>query len=339
MPLTNRTGRTVSPAARVAVLLVAAGFLTASNERTADAATGGAGSRSKKPSLKEALRKLKVPPGWFKTTKVGYDTRKPWKEARLEIRRLLGGDRESARQGMKLTYMYRRKGDIGDGHEFPMYLFLGGEYAWALKEYEKRLAPAPKGHTHEYLSLASCYTHFGEYARALKVLSVALQRLPAPPWHVARKADIHDHLGDVYAETGDAARAKRHYGEAVKLYPTSPQPYGRHLLPKRVAKVKTKLALLAYRNVRLDRLRDGQYRGTSLGYKGDITATVTVRARKIADIDVRHKEDIEQGATKIVPERIIAARSLVVDGVTGATATSDAIVAATYEALKAAGLK
>ena len=291
-----------------------------------------------KPSLKEAISKLNIPPDWFKSVKVRYDTGKPWKKARKHIRKLLG-DAATVREGMKLTCLYLQKGDIGNGHEYPLYLYLGGEYAWALVQFEKRLSPGPQGHTHEYLCLASCYAHFGEYGKALQVLNVALQRLPKPPWRIAREADVHDHLGDLYAEMGKVPLSKQHYRKAMQLYPTSTQPWGRHLLRRYSARIREKLRLLDLQAIRFDQLRDGSYRGTTLGYRGDITVTVEVKGTRIAYINVQHKEDIEQNATKIIPQRIIAAQSLKVDGITGATVTSDAIVIGAFKALRKAGLK
>jgi uncharacterized protein with FMN-binding domain len=302
------------------------------------AAAGGKGG-AKKPSLKEALGKLKVPPRWFKGVKVNYDLKKPWKDARLHIRKLLGGTPEEVREGMALTYLYFRKGDIGDGHELALYLFLGGEYAWAFVEYRKRLASAPEGRTHEYLNLASCYAHFGEYKAAEQIMNVALQRLPKPPWRIANEAKVHDHFGDLYAAMGKADLARRHYRRAAELFPTSDQPYGRHLLKRHAERVRTKIELLDMRSLDFGRLRDGSYRGTAIGFRGDITVAVTVRGGKVADVRAQHKEDIDQGATRVVPERIVEAQSLEVDGVTGATVTSEAVVIGTFRALKQAGMK
>lgn len=311
------------------------GLLACASGPASAAQAGG----SKKPSLKEALKNLKVPPDWLGPVQVSWDTGKPWKQTRLEIRRLLGGDAAQVRQGIKLTYLYVLKKDIGNGHEYPLYLLLGGEYAWALQEYNRRLAPAPSGLTHDYLCLATCYKHFGEYAGALKVLNLALKKLPGPPWRIAREAEVNDHIGDVYAEMGDLARAKQHYRKAIQLYPTSTQPWGRHLLKKEAARVQAKLNVLAFESLKAGQLKDGTYTGSALGYKGDVRVTVTVAGGRIADVRVAHKEDIEQNATKIVPKQIVAAQSLRVDGVTGATRTTDAIVAGTYEALKQAGLR
>ena len=227
-----------------------------------------------RPSLDTALAQLTVPPDWFDAVKVEYDMSQPWKDARLEVRRLLSLNKN--REAIKLTVLYVRKGDIGDGHEYPMYLYMGGEYAWAVQEYRKRLASQPQGYTHEYLSLAACYRHFGRHADALALLDVAQQRLPDPPWRIAQEANICDYRGDLYAEMGNLDQARQQYRKAMALYPTSDQPYGRHLLHRRAAKVQSKLDLLTLAAIASGRLRDGTYVGQSLGYVGDVTVTVTI---------------------------------------------------------------
>jgi uncharacterized protein with FMN-binding domain len=315
------------------------GVCLAGLARSAAAQNATTSTSAAKPSLQEALAKLKVPPDWFDSVKVNYDTTKPWKDARLEVRRLLGLGGDSAREAIKITYMYKQKNDIGNGHEYPMYLFMGGEYAWAIPEHVKFLAATTDEDTHSRLCFAACYRHFGESAKAIEVLNVAMERLPGPPWRIAREADVHDVLGDVYADMGDLAQARQHYEKAVALYPTSNQPFGRQELHRRAAKVQAKVDLLDRRAIESGQLRDGIYAGKSLGYNGDVELTVTIKSGKIADIQVKHEEKIDLGATVIIPERIIAKQSLKVDGISGATVTYDALVDAAFQALKKAGLK
>lgn len=304
---------------------------------TAFAATGWTAVRSVRPSLDEALARLKVPPDWFDQVKVEYDTNQPWQEARLEVRRLLSEKRN--REAIKLTVLYHRKGDIGDGHEYPLYLYMGGEYAWAVQEYRKALASRPAGAMQQYLCLAACYRHFGRHKDALALLDVALQRLPEAPWRIAGEASVHDYLGDLYAEMGNTDLATKHYQKAMALYPTSDQPYGQHLLHRYAAKVKAKLDLLMMKAIESSKLRDGMYTGQSLGYVDDLTVTVTIKRGRIVDVRVQHQEKIDQNATTIMPQRIIAQQSLKVDGITGATVTCDAIVDGALQALRKAELK
>ena len=299
---------------------------------------------SPRPSLAKALAALKVPPAWFATTAVRYDTSKPWKDARIEIRRLLGlGDQDSLKQAMKLTCIYNQKKDIGNGHEYPMYLFLGGEMAWALQAYEayiqKLVAENAEGDTGAYLSLAACYRHFGEHAKAVQAATLALQRLPKPPWRISSEAHVYDALGDIYADMGDAAKARLHYRKAAQLYPTSDEPYGRHLLPRRVAKVQGKLDMLDLAAIQPGSLTDGAYTGSSLGYVDEVRVTVVIQGGRIADVKLQHKENIPLGSTEILPKRIVAMQSLNVQAVTGATTTCDAIRDGALQALRQAGLK
>ena len=307
--------------------------------RVSIAAAGPAGG-AKKPSLTKALAALKVPPAWFARTPVQWSTSRPWKEGRLEIRRLLAlGTQEGNDQAVKLTYLYREKGDIGNGHEWPMYLFLGGQTAWATQAYEEFLRRLPQRNTHAYLDLMSCYRCFGEYDKAKATAERAMKNLPDDTWRIALQADVHDGLGDLYAELGNKKQARQHYAKAAELYPTSKQPYGRHLLARRAAKVRTKIDLLDMGAIEAGKLADGRYGGDSLGYTGPLQVTVTVRNGRVTDIVVRHKEKIHQNATQIIPRRIVAAQSLKVDAVTGATVTSQAIVDATLRALKKATRK
>ena len=300
------------------------------------AAAGGA----RKPSLSKALAELKVPPAWFAETNTTWDLAKPWKQGRIEIRRLLAlGTKAGNRQAVKLTCLYRDKKDIGDGHEYPMYLFLAGETAWATRAYEDFVRRKPERNTHAYLSLVSCYSHFGEYAKAIETLQRALTSLPADRWRIACQANVHNAWGDLCAEMGDGKQARTHYARAIGLYPKSKQPYGRHLLARQAAKVKTKLDLLDLADLRLSSIPDGTYAGTSLGYTGPLTATVTVRGGRIVGVRVRHKEKIHQNATEIIPRRIVKTQSLNVDAITGATVTCQAIVDATFQALRKANRK
>jgi len=292
-------------------------------------------TRPPKPSLAKALAALKIPPPWFARTTVQWKTSRPWKEGRIEIRRLLGlGTKEGNNQAVKLTYLYREKRDIGNGHEWPMYLFMGGQTAWATRAYEQFIAKNPERNTHAYVDLMSCYRMFGQYAKAKATAQQALKNLPTDKWRISCQANVYDALGDLYAELGDKARARENYVKATELFPKSKQPYGRHLLIRRVKKIRGKMDLLDIDSLVPGKLPDGKYHGDSLGYTGPLRATVTVRRGRIVDISLRHTEKIHQNATKIIPQRIIKAQSLKVDAVTSATVTSQAIVGATLDAIR-----
>ena len=293
-----------------------------------------------KMDLDTRLAAYSIPPRWVATTKTNYDTNKPWKEARQEIRRLLSlNQQETHRQAMKLTWIYLQKNDINDGHEYPMYTFMGGDNLWTIKAANWYInKPDSNAPILAFLYLASIYTQYGEYERAIRTLTLALTRLPEGPTKIMRQADIHDAFGDVLTASGNIAAAKKNYQQAIQLYPTAKPKYGRHLLPRRAKKVQAKLDLLNYRPLSDATLKDGRYTDKALGYSGDINLTVIVKGGRVTDITANHKEKIDQGACVTVPQNIINQQTLKVDGVSGATVTKDAIVAGTYRALKKAGL-
>ena len=316
---------------------------TAGPETQGSPADSAASEAAAAEQLERELARLKVPPAWLADVTSQWDMNKPWKDARLEIRRLLGkGNDASRREGVKLMWDYKTKGDMGNGHEYGMYLFLGNEPIWAIVAFRERLAETE----HQYppyfdlKGLASLYTDRGMFSAAEKLLLKGLDWAPPEPaWVEMRKAEMHDSLGDLYAAWNRLDDARNHYQESVRLYSLGKPPYGGHLLPRHAKKVQAKLDLLSAQSLAGATLKDGTWQHTALGYSGDVKLTVSITGGRITDISIEHEEKIDQGAVTIIPQRIIESQSLVVDGVSGATVTKDAIVTGTLEALRKAGLK
>lgn len=83
-------------------------------------------------------------------------------------------------------------------------------------------------------------------------------------------------------------------------------------------------------------LAENEYIGVGEGFGGEVKVKVTMDGDKIAKIEVlSHSETagISDPAFTQIPEAIIAANSTEVDVVTGATRTSDALIAAVNDAL------
>ena len=83
------------------------------------------------------------------------------------------------------------------------------------------------------------------------------------------------------------------------------------------------------------------YNVTGTGKNGDVHVAVTIEGGKIVSVVVgEHQETpgICEPAIEKVPQAIVDNQSISVDGVTGATMTSDAIKSAVEQALKLAGL-
>ena len=84
---------------------------------------------------------------------------------------------------------------------------------------------------------------------------------------------------------------------------------------------------------------DGTYVGTGKGMNGKFQVTVTIAGGQVTDIQVGENSEtqgIGSNAIEQVPGRIIQAQSVNVDGVAGATVTSDAIKEAVADALSQA---
>ena len=85
----------------------------------------------------------------------------------------------------------------------------------------------------------------------------------------------------------------------------------------------------------------GTYSGVGKGRNGDINVKVVLKKTKIAKITVgAHSETpgISDAPLKNIPEAIIAGQTLAVDTVSGATLSSEGIIAAVADALESAGV-
>ena len=86
---------------------------------------------------------------------------------------------------------------------------------------------------------------------------------------------------------------------------------------------------------------DGTYEAVGTGLGGDVPVTVTIEGGKIASVEVGENSEtqgIGSNAIEQLPSAIVAANGTTgVDGVSGATITSNAIFSAVEECLAQAG--
>lgn len=86
---------------------------------------------------------------------------------------------------------------------------------------------------------------------------------------------------------------------------------------------------------------DGVYEGQSAGYGGPIVARVTIRSGAIENIEVTGDSETEglgSVAVETLPGTMLEEKTIQVDGVSGATISSNAIKKAVKAALANAGL-
>ena len=83
------------------------------------------------------------------------------------------------------------------------------------------------------------------------------------------------------------------------------------------------------------------YEATEKGFAGDVTVTLTIEDGVLTDVSVvgeAETPEVGGSAIELMPGRMVAANSVDVDGVSGATFTSTAILTAAKAALEASGV-
>ena len=85
----------------------------------------------------------------------------------------------------------------------------------------------------------------------------------------------------------------------------------------------------------------GTYTGTAKGMGGDVEVKITLTDSVITNVEVEGEDETEGIGTKAIeelPDEMVKENSIAVDGVSGATVTSDAIKEAAEAAITFAGL-
>lgn len=107
-----------------------------------------------------------------------------------------------------------------------------------------------------------------------------------------------------------------------------------------VALLTMTLALTACSPKASGGFKAGTYTGSAKGRNGDVTVEVVLSDSKIETVSVTKQEETEaiaKSALQEIPAAIVKNQSLAVDVVSGATLTSEAIIAATEAAIKSSG--
>jgi uncharacterized protein with FMN-binding domain len=143
--------------------------------------------------------------------------------------------------------------------------------------------------------------------------------------------------GDRLLKSGKFDESRTQYKKVLTLFRKAKRNERRRLFTEnRVAHHNLKIFDLL-KNVEGAEFRDGDYTGSARGYKGPVEVKVTVKDGKIDGVEiVRTRENRPRNAQKAVPQRIVAAQSVLVDAVSGATVTSNAIREAAARALNEA---
>lgn len=235
-----------------------------------------------------------------------------------------------------------------------MYHNLLEDYARAAFWWQKTGVERGAGEGNSAVHLAECYWRLGSREMALQLLNktpprLATIKLLADLGETEKALKLAESAARSYPETaymyaGDACRLAGRYEEAIAYYekalaaPPLPNEQKSALLRGRAEANIEAIKLFELSDVR--RVPDGKYRASSLGYEGQVEVEIVVRSHRIESVQVtKHREKQFYSALTDTPAKIVAKQGVAgVDGFSGATITSEAIINATAKAL-ASGAK
>lgn len=231
---------------------------------------------------------------------------------------------------------------------------LGSMYFNLLQDYPRaaywlRQAALPPSDARQIM-LAECYWRLGSDTLPNKVLSVG--RLPLPAikllgdmgqtdraLRLAEAFARQNRPHEAYLLAGDACRQAGRYDQAIQYYQKvidSPearnQDYGDRYRGRAADSME---AIRLFDQANISKVANGTYRGTSIAYNGDLEVEVVVADGRIEQVEViRHQEKQFYAALSDTTIQIVDKQSVRnIDGTSGATITSQAIVNATAKAL------
>ena len=228
------------------------------------------------------------------------------------------------------------------------------DYARAAFWYRGAAGKADKVHAHSIVALAECYWRLGGASMASGHMTRhGLQSTPFGPaiklWAdmgqtqralgLARAYSKGSRAPDGYLYTGNILRRLGRYDEAIAVYRKCVAAVGRQKRFQRtLRRAQGSLeAVPICQTLKIAEVPDGTYSGTTASFRGPLRVEVVVAGGRIDSVRVaQHKDDIFYTAPTDVPKRIVETQGLKdIDAITGATATSMAIVNATAKALAA----
>ncbi|HBE68251.1 MAG TPA: hypothetical protein DDW52_08900 [Planctomycetaceae bacterium] len=198
--------------------------------------------------------------------------------------------------------------------------------------------------------LAECYFQLGSRDMAMQML----RQRRLPPGAIKLLAELGEtdsalRLTRMYMGTqaepevcllaGDALRNISRNDEAIQFYErviNSNKARNKDYQARYVGRAQDSIeAIKLAEKADVSKVADGKYRESSTGYNGLLEIEVSVRNKKIESVRVvDHKEKQFYASLRDTPKQIVEKQSVVgIDGFSGATITSAAIVNATAKAL------
>lgn len=344
---------------------------------TASAPTAARTERTKEEVLAEIDRLGKTPPEWFESTKLNYPQSldlswpmpapKPWNSSKNVGQFLWDRVNPNSgrwREGVRLMHHILNTSKDRDVQKRAMRT-LGGMYHNLLQDHARAafwyrksgLEGELSSHPQPSVMLADSYAKLGSKQMALETLA-KLKRRP----YIAIKllGDLGEtkaalHMAETFSRTGQASTSFLYAGDACRVAGRleEAEDYYRKAIAgipaneaskphRKRDKARAEASIAAIRFYTLDpqKVRDGTYKASSIGYEAPVHIEVVVAAGRIESVKVtQHREKQYYSSLTDTPRKIVARQGVGgIDATSSATITSEAIINATAKAL-ASGLK
>jgi uncharacterized protein with FMN-binding domain len=236
-----------------------------------------------------------------------------------------------------------------------MYHNLHEDYARAAFWWQQAgVDKAPDNNPNNAVHLANCYLKLGNPQMGLDLLN-KMQRFPYSTikllGDLGETGDALDmaerfskqnaqaallsflYAGDVCRVAGRLDDAEAYYRKALEA--AKGDTRNNDHAKRDEQRAQASLAAIEFFRLTPDKVKDGVYKSSSLGYEDQVEVTVTVAAGRIESVRVtQHKEKQFYSSIADTPRNILARQTVIgVDTTSGATITSEAIINATAKAL------
>lgn len=317
----------------------------------------------------------RTPPEWFEATALNYPktldlywTSPPprvWDNQRYlgqYIWDIINPNPNRWREGVKLMHHVlsvnqdrsearrRTMDELGRMYFILLQDFARAAFWWQQAQAQRGDLSGSDGGVH----LAECYWRLGNKQMAVELLerlppNFSMIKLWAELGELDRALKLAEaNASGAYADVallyaGDACRTCGKYADALRYYqralqvPFSGRGKGRYERNQRRAAANAE-AIKLYELLDVNKVPDGTYRASSIGYEAEVYVEVMVKDHRIVSVRVTdHREKQYYASMTEIPRRIVERQTVKgIDAVSGATLTSEAIVNATAKALAAA---
>lgn len=231
---------------------------------------------------------------------------------------------------------------------------LGAMYFQLLQDYPRAaywLQQADAQPTTESgIHLCECYWRLGSKSMAMKALAGNRLHISAIKLYgdmgevdkalsVTKAFERTNLFNEAWLHAGDALRSAGRLNEAIAYYQKvldKNQARNAEYLNRYKGRAAEAIeAIRLFDKADVSKVADGKYKQSATGYNGPLEVEVTVAGAKITQVNVtKHREKQFYAALTDTPQQIIDKQSYRnIDGTSGATITSQAIVNATAKAL------